>query len=158
MDKIGTEGTSLSQVHHIGVVVKDINKAIEHFQALGIGPFEALPKQAGDSTVKEAIHRGKPYTGKTIIRLAQVGPLKIELLQHVSGESINKEFLQSRGEGISHLGFLVDDLDSQIDNLTGKGFDPIFLVRHSHGGGGAFFDTSEVGGFLIELYQPPPTK
>ncbi len=31
--------SSFAKLHHVGVVVKDINKAIAYFESLGIGPF-----------------------------------------------------------------------------------------------------------------------
>lgn len=37
-----TENSLFSKIDQIGIVVKDMDKAIEHYQSLGIGPFELL--------------------------------------------------------------------------------------------------------------------
>ncbi len=43
MDK---KKSSFTKLHHVGVVVKDINKAIAYLEALGIGPFAGAGGQA----------------------------------------------------------------------------------------------------------------
>ena len=34
-----TVGGLLTRMHHIGVMVKDVDEAVEYYQSLGIGPF-----------------------------------------------------------------------------------------------------------------------
>lgn len=158
LDKIGTQESPFSRVHHVGVIVRDMEKAIEYYQSLGIGPFKPSGAQAGEVTIAEGMYRGKPYTAKTIISKGQVGGIELELLQHVEGESLDKEFLKARGEGINHIAFLVDDIEEEVGKLVEKGFDVIFRIKFQEGGGCAYFDTGKVGGVLIELVQPPPAK
>ncbi|MBI2856767.1 MAG: VOC family protein, partial [Chloroflexi bacterium] len=65
----------------------------------------------------------------------------------------HKEFLETRGEGLHHLGFFVTDLDNQINNLTRQGFQVTQGGKRLTGGGFAYFDTDKVGGVVLELVQ-----
>jgi len=51
-----------------------------------------------------------------------VGESKIELLQATSDESAIAKFIESKGEGIHHIAFAVDDIQSEIDRLTSLGY------------------------------------
>jgi len=84
----------------MGLVVKDVGKKIECLSYLDIGPSELVTEKHFS---KKKI-KGKPVDYRLKIRLAQVKPVQIELLQP-------KEFLENRGEGICHLGFFVKNID-----------------------------------------------
>jgi 4-hydroxyphenylpyruvate dioxygenase-like putative hemolysin len=147
-----TDKLPFSQADQVGVIVRDMDKAIEHYQSLGIGPFESLNVTSIDRKVY-----GKPAPDvKNLSRVAQMGQLQFELLQPVSGESIQKEFLEKCGEGINHLGFFVDDLDKEVAKLIAKGFEVISSGKFVGGGGFAYFNTDKVGGVMSELIQWPP--
>lgn len=154
MGKTGNGDSPFSRLYHVGVVVRDMEKAVNYYRSLGIEPFE--PVWGGGVTAAEARFRGQPYSGKNILKSAPFGGIEIELCQPVAGESPGKEFLESKGEGINHLGFLVDDLDKELDKLVKKGFEVIFRIKYKQGGGCAYLNTGKVGGVLFELIQPPP--
>ena len=155
MEKSGVEKSPFSKVCQVGVIVKDVDKAVEYYQSLGIGPFESS-KTAHLVTDRKVY--GKPADDvKNKARLAQMmGQLYLELVQPVEGESIQKDFLETKGEGINHLGFFVDDIDKETAKLVEKGFKVISSTRYAGGGGIAYFDTDKVGGVIFELIQPPP--
>jgi len=143
-----------SKFDHISIIVKDLDKAIEYYQSLGIGPFEP-PKPVERS---ERQWLGKPLdlsTVKTALKIADIGPIRIELKQPIEGESLEKEFLETRGEGIDHIGFVVDDIDKAEAELVGKGQKLFYRARYKNGGGASYFDTREIGGFWTELLQWP---
>ena len=150
-----TEKSPFSKVAHIGVVVRDMDKVIEYYQSLGIGPFEPFKSVV-------AIERkmlGKPIAPDSIkmkIKIVKMGPVELEFIEPVEGETLWKEFLETRGEGINHLGFLVDDIDAEEAKLIEKGLTVLYRSRFKNGGGAAYFDTGKVGGILIELIQFPP--
>ena len=151
MEKIGIEESPFSKVAQIGVIVRDMDKAIEYYQSLGIGPFEPLKTT---STDRKAYGKPAPDV-KNLVRVAQMGQVQFELVQPVSGESVQKEFLEGRGEGINHLGFFVDDLDKEVAKLVEKGFKVISSGKLVGGGGFAYLDTDKVGGIMFELIQRP---
>ena len=83
-----------------------------------------------------------------------MGGIIIELLQPTDEESLAKEFLERKGEGIQHIAFLSDDLENDTGKLVNKGFQVVFHQRFGQGGC-VYFDTVREGGTLIELFCPP---
>jgi len=147
--------TKFTKVDQVGIVVRDMDKAIEYYQSLGIGPFEPFK----NLDIVERKVRGKPVPLDSIkakIMLAKMGPVELELIEPVEGESLWKEFLETKGEGIQHLCFFVDDIDREEVKLIEKGFTVLYRSRFKNGDGGAYFDTGKVGGVLIELSQRAP--
>jgi methylmalonyl-CoA/ethylmalonyl-CoA epimerase len=127
---------------HIGAVVRDVDKTVEYYQSLGI------VDEATDRVTME----GKK--AKLIGRFIHIGSLLSELWQPVRGETIQQEFLNSRGEGVNHIAFHVDDLDREKEKMAEKGIPVVFTVRDENGYM-AYFDARKVGNVLIELIQPP---
>lgn len=139
-----------SKFHHVGIVVKDVEKAVKHFSSLGIGPF-VTPRL----TASAGIHRGELSTNIPCIRQAQVGGITLELLQPSEGQSLAREFLETRGEGVNHIGFSVKNVDEEAKKLTEKGIQIIFSQKFEEGGGCIYLDTGGVGGILVELFSHP---
>ena len=149
MANIDASKSPFAKVHHVGVVVKDMKKALAHYESLGIGPFEPLKLSPA-----EGFLRGKSLISTPIISMGEVGGIVIELLQPTEEESLIKEFYEAKGEGVHHIAFLVDDIDKETEKLVQKGFNVIFSQKFGEGGC-AFFDTGQVGGMYIELFRPP---
>jgi hypothetical protein len=82
-----------------------------------------------------------------------MGDIEFELLQPVSGNTIQAEFLERHGEGVVHLCAFTDDLDRDIEELTELGYEIISEGWLSDGGHFAYFDTREIGGLVLELFQ-----
>ncbi len=152
MDKIGAEQSLFSKIHHFGVVVKDMDKAVEYFQSLGIGPFKSLsiPGEVTETTVY-----GKTMNFKLKAVVAKMGSIEMELIQPVEDAPIQEEFLKNRGEGINHLCFKVADYDREAAKLIEKGFNVIQGRKRTSGIKTGYFDTHRVGGVITELWQPP---
>jgi methylmalonyl-CoA/ethylmalonyl-CoA epimerase len=149
MAKKDIENPPFAKVHHVGVVVKNMDKAVAHYASLGLGPFEPLKLSPA-----EGFLRGKSLISTPIISMGEVGGIIMELLQPTEEESLIKEFYEARGEGIHHIAFLVDDIDQETEKLVQKGFKVLFNQKFGKGGC-AFFDTGQVGGVWIELFRPP---
>ena len=148
MEKIEIGKSPFSQVDHVGIIVKDLDRAVAHYESLGIGPFETLVlKVVGRSL------RGKPMTDlKMKVKMANVKPIKFELIEPVSGTgSPWKEFLDRHGDGTMHIAFHVDDINKEVAFLTGKGYKILYGARFADGGGGVYFETDQDGGVLFEL-------
>ena len=139
-----------ARTYQVGVVVRDIEKASGFYERLGIGPFvegpsaHALERKIYGKDVPDAAVKG---------RIAQMGSVEFELLQPVSGDSIQAEFLEKHGEGVIHLCAHTDDLDRDMAKLTELGFQVISSAILADGGKFAYFDTREVGGLILELFQ-----
>jgi len=145
-------GQALFRIGQVGVLVRDMGRAVEYYQSLGMGPFEPL-----NITVIQRNVYGKPADDVVnLARATQIGQVQFELIQPISGESVQREFLESKGEGINHLGFFVDDIDEETAGMLKKGFSDIHSGKFAGGGGFAYFDTDRVGGVQFELIQWPP--
>jgi catechol 2,3-dioxygenase-like lactoylglutathione lyase family enzyme len=137
-----------SNLIQVGVVVKDMDKAIERLTSLGIGPFQ--PKILPSGT--QEWFRGKPFTGKASIKAAMMGDVELELVQPVAGESPQSEFMASKGEGFQHIAFAVEDLDQAVTQLTKQGIEVLLRAKMPGGGGVVYLDLG-AGGIIVELIQ-----
>lgn len=138
---------------HVGIVVRDMDKAIAYYQALGIGPFET---KHPDRPLPGWAHVGLPSDVEVKIRVADLGTIRLELIQPIKGESIHKKYLDAKGEGIDHICFEVDDINQETENMIKEGFKAILSGRNTQGGGGfTYFDVDQVGGIKFELVQWP---
>ncbi len=79
----------------------------------------------------------------------------LEFFQPVEGESMQLAFLKKHGEGIQHMAFTVADIDAEVDDLVSQGVKLIFRADMPTGTRIAYFDTGQIGDFVIELVQPP---
>ena len=143
------------KLHHLGLVIKDMDKAVEYFESLGIGeigPEEVLDRR-GVSDYQVFGH--KPKEDKTLARQFKVGPITINLLQPVVGETATCEFMRDRGEGLNHVCLLVDDLEKETRELTEKG---VLLMESMTSVGNHKFDTRKVGNMFLELLQWTPER
>ena len=125
--------------HHIGAIVRDMDEAVRYYESLGLFTFQ--PEFGGGP-------------GRARLRMAEMGPNRIELIAPSEGPPLFREFLEAKGEGIHHMAFTVDSLDAEIAGLTAKGIPVITSMRRPDGSGIAFFDLRKQGGVVIELMQP----
>jgi len=147
------------KLRHIGIPVRDLDKSLEDYQSLGLASFQ--PEFLIDSSkYAEYLVYGKtpdPVV-KTRVALGKMGPLGIELLQPVEGETVHKEFLEGSGEGIGHIAYTVDDLEKETAKLVEKGF-PVILSIRLEGQtrrSAVYIDTrSRFSNLIIELIQSP---
>ncbi len=140
-----------TRAFQIGVVVKDLDRTIDYLTSLGLGPFK----------VREATHPHAQVHGKTVfyqVRLgfAQLGPLQLELIEYRKGQTIHKEFLDEKGEGLHHILFEVKDLQATLEKFSRKGIEVLQQDRFVEGGGLAYMGTDKVGGIIMEVVQRPP--
>ncbi len=139
MAKGGTYQFQPKTLDHISFAVKDIGKVIEAWSLMfGMGPWTY---RDGEGTDVEG-HSWKGRFAYTFL-----GPVEIELIQPVEGKMLQSDLLDTWGEGIHHLGFLVDDVEKEIANLTAQGAK---LLLNSEGYW-AYLDPGTPGGLVLEL-------
>ena len=143
-----TTEAPFSKVIQIGIVIRDMDKTIERLTSLGMGPFEdmALPPD------REEWFRDKRMYADFRICKAMIGDVEIELIQPLDGDSPHKEFLNSKGEGIQHIGCAVEDVQKETDKLTKQGVEVLLRAKFPGGGGVAYCDLG-VGDIIFELIQ-----
>ncbi len=115
----------LGKLSHIGIVVRDLDKAVEYYGSVfGLGPFRTKTYE-----LKSFIYRGKTANARVRAALADSGQVFIELVQVLEGETPHTEFLREKGEGIQHVAFLVRDLDEKLNELAKSGIEPVMRYR-----------------------------
>ena len=138
------------RAYQVAVVVKDMDKAIKFYESLGIGPFVEGPSAVA---IERKIYGKVEPDAKVLGRIAQMGRIELELMQPIEGNSIQMEYLRTRGEGVIHICAYTDDIDADTKVMEEKGFRVISSAEFPDGGKFAYFDTREVGGLILELFQ-----
>ena len=138
----------LPPLDQVAWIVRDLDRAIETFAPL-FGEFTTM-----DSDLEGCSYRGRTADVSMRIGFARSGPIEIELIQPVSGESPHFELLEKYGEGVHHIRFRVDDLDEPKQKLEGLGFEAIWghemPAIHTR-----WVYMEGPGGALVELLQMP---
>lgn len=116
---------------------------------LGCSEFVTLPPSD-----LEYDFRGGRTTCALDIGFARSGNVQIELIRPLRGVGLHSEFLDANGPGLHHLGFLVDDLDAEVEagaalgfaNVQGATFGPLRFC---------YLDTFDAFGLYVELVEDP---
>jgi methylmalonyl-CoA/ethylmalonyl-CoA epimerase len=150
MEKKGSGQFTYTRLHHVGVVVKDLDKAIAYLESMGIGPFKVGDKRKITVSFKGELH-GKPAEWKTTVSNADLPDVQMELLEPAEGDQALKESLDKTGEGLHHIGFITDDLDKEIAKFKKAGVKIWTMSKDAKGSGFIYTDPSPVGGVAIEF-------
>jgi methylmalonyl-CoA/ethylmalonyl-CoA epimerase len=128
-----------TRVHHVAVVVRDIEAALGFYRDLLGLPLELVLPIASD--------------GVSIAFLA-VGESKIELVQPTDPSTGVARFLDSRGEGFHHVCLEVADIAAELARLAASGVELIDAApRPGAEGPVAFIHPRSCNGVLVELIE-----
>jgi len=144
------------KLNHIGMPVENLDKTVTNFKPLGTSFQQEFLIDSSKFAEYLVYEKTPDPVVKTRAMFAQLGPLRIELLQPVEGHTVHKEFLESVGEGIGHIAYTVDDLEAETAKLVEKGF-PVILSIIPQGQkqrSAVYIDTrSKFSNLIIELIQ-----
>jgi methylmalonyl-CoA/ethylmalonyl-CoA epimerase len=129
------------RIDHVGVAVSDLDSAVtlyEHTFGMPVAHRETV-----DSQGVEAV-------------LLDVGDGHVELLRPLGPETAVGKFLDKRGEGLHHVAYAVDDIDSTLEQLRSAGVElidsePRVGIRGSRV---AFVHPKATGRVLTEIVEP----
>ncbi len=145
---------NLPPLGQIGVVVKDLDKAIAYYSSIfGMGPWRIVELDFPEVKVRD-----KTYPWKVRIAFTKLGPVEFELISNIGGRSVHSEFLEQGKEGLHHLGFFVNAEEKEhiTAELAKNGIDIIQGGKSSWPGGSyAYLDTEKIGGIIFELICRP---
>jgi catechol 2,3-dioxygenase-like lactoylglutathione lyase family enzyme len=144
-----------STLHHVAVVVKNLEAAVEFYRSVGIGPFEDYPPMKEYTTLNVPDEAGFQNVK---IKFVQVGPVQLQLIQPGDGKSLYRDFLERKGEGVFHLGFVVDDVDRAEAELRKLGLKVLSSGRRGERSGFSYMDTAEKAGVTLLIRQNPGEK
>lgn len=140
------------KIHHICLVVRDIEEKIKYYESIGIGPWKEYPPLS-DYTDIEAPNIEGFMSLKYMV--AQVGDVQIQLVQPSKVDSPQKRFLDTHGEGVYHIGFVVDDVNKREAAAKKKGLKVLSRGRRPDSSGFNYFDTKEEAGVVLLIRQSP---
>ena len=137
----------------IMVAVKDLEEAVKRHEAIGITGFsdEVILDRTKLYTNLE-VSRPGDRTASIKFKTARLDSLDYELLQPLSGDSFQKEFLDSRGESVVNLSYNVDNLKEEKAKLIKAGIPVILTAETDHYSIG-IFNTCKVNTFYTQLMQ-----
>jgi methylmalonyl-CoA/ethylmalonyl-CoA epimerase len=130
----------ITRIDHIGIAVKDIREAGKLYTdllGLTIEEIEEVEEQ------------------KVRVAFIPVSEGEVELLESTEPDGPVAKYIDSRGEGVQHIAFRVENIDEALEELKAKG---VRLIDQSprRGAGGAriaFIHPKETNGVLVELCQ-----
>ena len=135
----------LTRIDHVGVACRDLNMAIEHYQAtFGLKVVSVESNEA--QGVREAM---------LAVAEGALVPGYIQLLEPLGPDTPVGKFLARRGEGVHHIGYGVADIGEALSALGETGI-RLIDERPRHGSLGAsiaFLHPADLGGVLTELVQ-----
>jgi methylmalonyl-CoA/ethylmalonyl-CoA epimerase len=129
----------MQRINHVGVIVEEFDEAVRSFT---------------DNLGLELDHTER-YGESLDIAFIPCGDTLVELIKPLTGEGSNAQYLQEHGPGIQHLAFEVDDLDTALQELAGRGIGPLGAAPVDGAGGMriAFLDPQAFAGILVELCE-----
>jgi methylmalonyl-CoA/ethylmalonyl-CoA epimerase len=146
------------KVTHIGVVTTDMDRTIKRYEAMGVGPFQRfhLPDErftfkrrwnydidVSDHVYEVAYGQFSGGFGVEIFRLINVpNPEK----------NIAQQFLDSKGEGVWHLGHDVENMEEAIEWMKNAGYEVIGGSEYVDGTLMCYFGTQDLG-YIIQFHQ-----
>jgi methylmalonyl-CoA/ethylmalonyl-CoA epimerase len=139
----------------VGLTVKNLDMTAENYRnILGIGPWEIF--EVSPPTLRDGAYHGKPASQAMRIGRAMVGPMQLELVQPVTGDTFFFDFLCKHGEGISHIGSEVASVSETTRVMAEVGFT---TLQSGTLGDGAFaiYDTITPLKTAWEAYTPANT-
>ena len=147
----------MGSIDQVAVVVRDLDAAMERYVThLGVGPWDVYTY--GPHRMQTMTFRGSNQTYVMRLALAQVGSIQYELIEPLEGPTTYQEFLAQRGEGLHHLGYYVDDIDTEIARMAALGY-PLLQSGRGFGvdgdGAYAYFDSEAGLGCIVEAIMRP---
>ena len=130
----------LLNLDHVGIAVRNLDHALDIYRERY--RVEPLYRETVESQgVEEA--------------MIPVGGSFVQLLQPLSGDTPVGRFLESRGEGLHHIAFVVSSIDDALVHLKEEGARLVDETARPGGRGTliAFVHPADLAGTLIELVE-----
>ena len=130
----------ISHIEHIGIAVRNLNEAIKFYEkTLGLKCYNI--EEVKDQKVKTAFF--------------MVGETKIELLESTENDGPIAKFIDKKGEGLHHLAFAVENIESSLNEIGEKGVQLIDKTprKGAEGLEIAFLHPKSTLGVLTELCE-----
>lgn len=156
MNANGNQQALFNSVIQIGIVVPDVNKAIEGYRnLLQVNRWNINHVDTANGKGSNFHKHGNPVQARAKIAWAHIGNVELELIEPQDQHGLYSEFLRERGPGIHHVMLGTSDYDQCLDhmgrqNIAALGGGELQSTRFQ------MFDTRELLGFICEIADGDP--
>jgi len=144
---------NFDKLHHICIVVHDIDKAEAYYESIGIGPWQAYPPLREYEELEVPSRDGFMAMRYRVCNLPNV---QLQLCQPSADPSPQRIHLDTKGEGVFHIGFEVPDADAAEAGAMRKGLTVKMRGRRKNRTGFTYYDTADKAGVVLLTRATPP--
>lgn len=131
------------KLHHVCIVVHDIDKTQAWYESIGIGPWVAYPPLSEYEELEVPSREGFMAMQYRICNLPNI---QLQLCQPDHNPSPQRLHLDQKGEGVFHLGFEVPDADAAEASAKM----PVKMKgRRANRTGFTYYDTEKDAGVVL---------
>ena len=138
--------TPFRKLHHVCIVVHDIDAAQAAYEKMGIAPWTAYPPLA---EYEELDVPNKPGFLALKYRVCNLSNVQFQLCQPDDSPSPQRTHLDTKGEGVFHVGFEVSDADVAESEARTLGLPVLMRGRRPNRTGFTYYDTRETAGVVL---------
>ena len=138
--------TLFNKLHHLCLVVHDIDKAQAAYEAIGIAPWVEYPPLA---EYEELQVPSKPGFLGLKYRICNLPNVQLQLCQPGSEPTPQRLHLDSKGEGVFHVGFEVPDADAAEAQAGALGLPVLMRGRRANRTGFTYYDSADTAGVTL---------
>lgn len=131
------------KLHHVCIVVHDIDKTQNYYESIGIGPWVAYPPLVEYEELDVPSREGFMAMQ---YRICNMPNFQLQLCQPDHNPSPQRLHLDTKGEGVFHLGFEVPDADAAE---VASGMLVKMKGRRNNRTGFTYFDTVDGAGVIL---------
>ena len=147
-------------IAQVAILVPNLEAAVENYWKLfGIGDWHFYTY--GKPLVQQMTYQGRPAEYKMRVALSYFGPMRVELIEMLEGDTVYADFVREHGYGVHHFGLLVDNMAEALAEAEAAG------IRMTMDGAGfgldgdghyAYLDTEDKLGVALELIERPKAR
>jgi methylmalonyl-CoA/ethylmalonyl-CoA epimerase len=145
--------SAFNKLHHICIVVHDLDRARAYFESVEIGPWIEYPPLAEYSDL--SVPNPDAFMNMRY-HVCNIGNAQLQLCQPPTQDCPQRRFLNEKGEGVFHIGFEVPDVDAAEAKGVADGLRVKMRGRRSNGSGFTYFDTADQAGGVTLLVRTTP--
>ena len=142
-----------NKLHHICIVVHDLDRARAYFESVEIGPWIEYPSLAEYSDL--SVPNPDAFM-KMRYQVCNIGNAQLQRCQPPELDCPQRRFLNEKGEGVFHIGFEVPDVDAAEAKGVADGLRVKMRGRRSNGSGFTYFHTAGQAGGVTLLVRTTP--
>ena len=130
----------IKNIDHIGIAVRNIKEAGKFYRDILGLEIQDIEKVVGQ---------------KVNVAFLPISDSELELLESTQSDGPVAKYIDSKGEGVQHIAFRVDNIEKALEELKAKGVRLIDEKPRKGAGGAriAFIHPKETHGVLVEICE-----